>query len=254
MRRPALLAALAAALAAAAAAALPPPPAADAAPRLRATLERCVPGAAELRGAMPALPGTVRMAMRFDLQAQEPESGLWRPVAAPGFGVWVRSLPRRAGFVYVKRVDGLAAPMRYRAAVRFRWLGEDGRTLRAARRTTPACEQDDPRPDLAPGALIALPGPDPATLRYRVEVRNEGASDAGPSAVALDVGVGVRAPLGRVRVGRARTVELLGPACAGPVTVRVDPDDAVAESDEADDVVARPCPAVQPAGAPGSAR
>ncbi len=227
---------------------------AGAAPRLRATLQRCAPGVAELRGAMPAVPGTQRMAMRFELQAQEPESGVWSTLAAPGFGTWVRSLPRRAGFVYVKRVDGLAAPGAYRAVVRFRWTGAGGRTLRTARRTTPACEQDDPRPDLTPGALTALPGPEPATLRYRLEVRNEGAAPAGATAVALDVGGGLRAPLGRLAVGRLAVVELVGPACSGPVEVRLDPDDVVAESDEADDVVSLPCPSVQPLWAAEGAR
>ncbi len=249
MRRLALLIAAVAALVPAAATAV-----ADAAPRLRASVARCSAGTADLRGAMPAVPRTVRMAMRFDLQAQEPESGVWAPVAAPGFGVWVRSLPRRAGFVYVKRVEGLTGPRRFRAVVRFRWTGEDGATLRTARRTTAACEQDDTRPDLAPGALTALPGPDAATLRYRLEVRNEGATPAGPSAVALDVGGEVRAPLGPLPVGRVAVVELVAPVCTGLVGVRLDPDGVVAESDEADGVVSRPCPSVQPPEAPGGAR
>jgi hypothetical protein len=251
MRRPAALA-LALAVLGATAAVLPAP--ADAAPRLRASLQRCAPGVAELRGAMPAVPGTQRMAMRFELQAQEPESGVWSTLEAPGFGTWVRSLPRRAGFVYVKRVDGLTGPRRYRAVVRFRWTGEDGAALRTARRTTPACEQDDTRPDLAPGALTALAGPDAGTLRYRLEVRNEGATPAGPSTVALDVGGEVRAPLGPLPVGRVTVVELVAPACSGVVGVRLDPDGAVAESDEADGVVSRPCPSVQPPEAPGGAR
>jgi hypothetical protein len=227
---------------------------AGAAPRLRATLQRCAPGVAELRGAMPAVPGAVRLAMRFDLQAQEPESGVWAALGAPGFGTWVRSRPRRAGFVYVKRVDGLTGPRAYRAVVRFRWTGEGGEVLRTARRTTGVCEQDDERPDLALGTLTALAGPDPATLRYRVEVRNEGAAAAGPSAVELDVGGGVRAPVGRLPVGRLTVVELVGPGCAGPVGVRLDPDDVVAESDEADDAATLPCPSVQPAGEPEDAR
>ncbi len=228
---------------------------ADAAPRLRASLQRCAPGVAELRGAMPALPGARRMAMRFDLQAREPESGVWSALEAPGFGTWVRSLPRRAGFVYVKRVDGLAGPGAYRAIVRFRWTGPDGEVLRTARRTTPACEQDDRRPDLAPGALTAEPGPEPGTLRYRLEVRNEGAGPAGPSAVELDVGgTVVRTALGRLAVGRLALAELVAPACAAPVGVRLDPDDAVLESDEADNLASLPCPSVHAAGAAEGAR
>jgi hypothetical protein len=238
MRRPLALALALLLLAAA-------PAAADAAPRLRATLATCAPGVAEFRAAMPAIPGSVRLAMRFDLQSRAPDGGLWQRVVAPGFGTWIRSEPRRAGLVYAKRVEGLGAPMAYRSVVRFRWLGEEGEVLRSARRTTRACEQDDPRPDLAAGRLTALPGPDEATLRYRLVVRNEGAADAGPFAVALDVGEGARAEVAGVRAGRAATVELVAPRCGGQVGVHLDADGVVAESDEADNLVPRPCPSVQ---------
>ena len=135
-----MLAALAVALLAAPVPAPAPVPAAApaVAPPLAARLERCERDRAAFVGSMPALAGTERMEMRFELQARERGDG-WRHLAAPTFDEWERSAPRRSGFVYAKRVHGLEAETRYRALVRFRWLDADGVVQRRARRVTPAC-------------------------------------------------------------------------------------------------------------------
>src|SRR5213595_3622390 len=72
-------------------------------------------------GQMPALQGTRRMWMRFDLYQRTAATGVWQHVAVPKFGTWLKSLPGKPGFIYTKRVDELQAPAAYRAQVRFRW-------------------------------------------------------------------------------------------------------------------------------------
>ncbi|MBA2636949.1 MAG: hypothetical protein H0U79_01800 [Solirubrobacterales bacterium] len=121
------------------------PGTADAAPVLDARLESCDRQGASFVGSMPALAGTERMEMRFDLEAREAGEP-WRPVPAPRFGGWERSKPRRSGFVYEKRVERLDPQRAYRAVVRFRWLDAEGVVQRRARRLTEVCR---PRPATA---------------------------------------------------------------------------------------------------------
>jgi hypothetical protein len=122
--------------------------AAQVAPSLRATLLGCHVGTqpgdrvAAFVGSMPSQAATDHMAMRFDLQARRPADSDWTDVpGAPGFGSWERSATMRAGFVFVKRIDGLGPGLLYRAVIRFRWYAADGTIQRREQRTTRACRQ-----------------------------------------------------------------------------------------------------------------
>src|SRR5436190_12108148 len=153
MRRPAAIACLLLPLAA--------PAAARAAerPPLQARLVACFtgPSAAARRAtfmaSMPAVAGAARMAIRFDLLQRAPGDAAFARVGLPAWGRWERSEPGRSGFIYTKTVRALRAPGAYRARVRFRWFGLDGRIVRRARRLTRTCRQPDLRPDLRAGAL-----------------------------------------------------------------------------------------------------
>ena len=65
-------------------------------PPLRATLAACEAGPnpaerfAVFTGSMPALPGTARMLMRFDLLQRPDGDRRWAPVRAKAFGRWER--------------------------------------------------------------------------------------------------------------------------------------------------------------------
>src|SRR3954451_12206295 len=126
-------------------------------PPLQARLMGCTPGAdasarpAAFTASMPALAGTRRMWIRFDLLQRMAGEAEFTPVALPAWGRWERSQPGRAGFIYTKRVRALRAPGAYRARVRFRWYEADGRLQRRAARVTATCRQPDPRPDLRAG-------------------------------------------------------------------------------------------------------
>lgn len=225
----------------------------QAAPSLRAETPTCRSGAtsaerfAVFSGSMPARRGARRMAMRFDLQRREPGDRRYRRVSAPSFGRWERSRPGRSGFIYSKRVDGLRAPARYRAVVRFRWLNARGRTVASARRTTPACAQPDPRPNLRLLALRATGAAEAGQVTYLLTVVNSGRGPAG--AFRVSAGPDDGGPPGAITVGgmasrEARVIEVAARACTpgSRVRVRLDAEAAVAESDEGDNDVRRACP------------
>src|SRR4051812_28405250 len=246
--------ALAALLAAALAPAAPAVGATDKAPSLAARVVTCTTGAgdasraAAFSGSMPAATGTRRMMMRFVLLQRVGASpqGTYRRIAVPGWGGWEKSDPGRRGFVFTKRVEALAAPAGYRASITFRWLDAKGRVQRTTTRTTPVCEQPDPRPDLVLGAFTAAPVGAKAMAAYTISVDNEGHAAADPFAVTVAVEGTVSDPmtLGPVDAGARVTGTLAAPRCApgSTVTITIDAAGAVDESVEADDVVQRPCP------------
>lgn len=223
------------------------------APPLRAETPTCRTGAtpaerfAVFSGSMPARRGASRMAMRFDLQIREPGDRAFRRVSAPSFGRWERSRPGRSGFIYSKRVDGLNAPARYRAVIRFRWLDGGGRTVTTARRTTPACTQPDPRPNLRLLALRSTAGVEPGTTTYLLTVVNSGRGPAGAFQVAAapdDGGPSATVTVGGMASREARVIEVVARTCTvgSRVRIRLDVGAAVAESDEDDNDVRRACP------------
>jgi hypothetical protein len=221
-------------------------------PPLQARLVACTtgPSAAARRAtftaSMPAVARAARMAMRFDLLQRMEGDAEFARVALPAWGRWERSESGRTGFIWTKTVRALRAPGAYRARVLFHWYDASGRVLRRARRVTPVCRQRDSRADLQAGALAVAPGLAANSVTYLLTVRNGGRGAAGPFAVAL-AGAGMpQAPVAVARLapGESRVVELTGPRCAPGSTVRfvLDPANAIAESDEADDVVDRACP------------
>ena len=112
-----------------------------------AGLDQCVTAVLEAErsatfsGEMTAIPGTVRMAMRIDVQERMPAEAAFHTITAPGLGVWRVSDQKVRVYRYLKRVTNLHSPASYRALVRFRWLTARGRVLRHAERLTPRCLQ-----------------------------------------------------------------------------------------------------------------
>ena len=131
--------------------------------------------------------------------------------------------------------------------MRFRWLDEDGETLRTRRDTSSTCRQPDLRPDLSAVGVDVLPGPRADRRRYAVTVRNDGRTDAAAFDVGLEVAESELGPLPvfGLAAGAVRTVTVVGPACtpgAAP-TVTVDVAGAIDERDEDDNLLVASCPA-----------
>jgi CARDB protein len=217
---------------------------------LQARLVSCVAGTttatrtATFTASMPAISGTTRMWIRFDLLQRAPGDDDYTIVRVPAWGRWERSRPDRTAFIYTKKVRGLR-PGSYRARVRFRWYADD-RLQRTTQRTTRTCRQPDRRPNLTAGALTATEGIGPGTATYLLDVTNDGRDAAAAFDVGLEVG-GAQQPPAHVdglAAGESRVVSIAGPRCAPGTTVRfvLDPGGAVDESDEGDDVADRACP------------
>ncbi len=217
-------------------------------PKLRAVLQTCTTSAlpvqriASFVGSMPARRDATHMRMRFDLERKRVGDSRWRRLQAEGFGIWERSKPRVAGFVFTKRVVALPVPASYRARVRFAWVAADGRTTERASKVTPACRQPDLRPNLVPGALTAqLDLEQPGLAVYTLVVRNTGRSPASPFSVTVGSG---SAEVAELAGGEERAVAVTGAACVAllPIVVRVDADRRVEESEERGNGARRPCP------------
>ena len=230
-----------------------PAPAAAATPAASVRLAACVPAlepddrSATFEARARAVRESVRMQVRFTLQLREEDAGGWRRVVAGGLDEWLSSHPGVRRFSYARTVENLAAPASYRTLVRFRWLDADGAVLKVERATSATCRQTDLRPDLSAPAVSATPAPAIGTRRYEVTVRNAGRSAAGAFAIGLRLGETELPPLALagLAAGQTRVIAFTGPDCTPelPLTVTVDPEDVVPESNEDDNEPTPNCPA-----------
>ncbi len=111
------------------------------------TLEQCVTSSVQAERSatfvaqMVATAPTQKMAIKINLEERlrgEPE---YHVVTAPGFGVWRPSEPGVKIYKYVKQVTNLTAPVAYRVAVKFRWVGDKGKVIKRADLRSPRCFQ-----------------------------------------------------------------------------------------------------------------
>jgi hypothetical protein len=132
-------------------------------PSVSAAVEQCVQGAAQsersatFAGEMTAMPGSVRMAIRIEIQEQLAGEAQFHMVTASGLSAWRVSDPGVKAYRYNKQFTNLFAPAAYRATVRFRWLNARGRLMRSAVRRTPRCGQSAGAP-FAPSASTEVSG------------------------------------------------------------------------------------------------
>jgi hypothetical protein len=132
------------------------------APLASAMLQQCLTAAdqsersAVFSGEMNAIPGSVRMAMRIDVQEQLAGEALFHTITAAGLGVWRSSDAGVKSYRYIKQVTNLSAPAFYRAVVGFRWLNAKGRLLKSVSDPTPRCVQ--PVPPSVPPTTVPSTG------------------------------------------------------------------------------------------------
>jgi hypothetical protein len=101
---------------------------------------------ATFAGEMTLIPGATRMSMRIEVLERTPGEAGFRPVLAPGVGIWRTADPGVKSYKHLEQVANLAAPAVYRALISFRWQGPHGRILRRDERRTPRCSQPAPAP------------------------------------------------------------------------------------------------------------
>jgi CARDB len=213
---------------------------------------------AEFSAQIAAVHSTSSMAVRFDLfgAAVTPGTGAgtgsgtavlgpFKHLAAPPLGTWNRSAAGVTIFDYNQTVAALPYGA-YRAEVRYRWYGHNGRVIRRAHRVTPICAEPDQRPNLVAGAVTRQSAGVPKTVAYGVTVTNRGLTAAGAFDVSLAINATAVAPNQTVfglAAGGRTVVTFTGPRCTTGQTlqVSVDPADHVGETNKADNTRSITC-------------
>lgn len=188
--------------------------------------------AVSITAVMPTLPGTEKLALRFELLRRAGQSRAFVEVNGHGLRTWEYpdnpTLGQRSGDVWILNhpVVNLIAPAVYRYRVTFRWIGARGRTLSELVRESQLCNEPELRPDLVVRSLTvqAIPG-SPLKDAYIAQIANTGATAAGSFDVQFidngavqERGVGVLAPHATIRE------RFVGAACTtGAATVTADP-------------------------------
>jgi hypothetical protein len=207
-----------------------------------------------VRAVMRPLPGTARLAVKFQL-LERTGGSVQTTVHAGDLGVWVTPANPTLGQVPgdVWRVDktvlDLAAPASYQFKVIFRWIGAHDRLLGTTIRLTRVCRQPELRPDLAVRSLNVTPvAGNPNQDLYTAVIANRGLTGAGPFEVLFVPG-GSAAPVTQnvsyLGPGVSRTLSFTGPVCdpANPPSVTADAAHQVDDYNRPNNSVTAVCPA-----------
>lgn len=195
---------------------------------------------------MQQLPGASRMAMRFTLLEETSPDEVMR-VKVPGLRHWRFSKPGVKAFGYRQGFRNLPENASHRVRVEFRWYDRDGNELERARRRSARCRQFVALPNLVSKITAVIPTDVPGVVRYEASVRNSGKAAATGVPVRLTVdGVVVdTVTLASLAPGEQRSVAIRGPQCQRLVKLEADPDKAIAESSDDDNVSELICAALR---------
>jgi hypothetical protein len=209
--------------------------------------------AISITAVMRPLPGTRKMEMRFELLRRLSHRRAFARVRGGDLGRWISPPDATLGQLpedvwnLDKQVVNLVAPASYRFRVTFRWIGVHGRALGRAGRLSPTCDQPELRPDLQVRSIaVRQIAGKPSEDAYLAEIRNAGATGAGPFEVELiDAGSASIRTVAWLGPHSARLERLVGAACApaDPPTVIVDPRHRVEDYNRADNSLTARCPA-----------
>jgi hypothetical protein len=191
---------------------------------------------------MHAVDGSTRMALRFKLIVQEAGKDRSQAVYNPKLSEWHRSRDGVMRYVYSQTVKNLRPGASYRAKVKFLWYDSGGDVIRHTTRQSDACVQDGPFPNLRIASIDSSPGPAAGTSVYTVVVRNSGRASAAAFGVALfvDGALADTRTVDELGPAESTTITVNGPACRR-VRAVVDPEHAVAESNETDNSMSAYC-------------
>ena len=240
MRRALLIAALAAAALPAAAAAAPAPASVK---LVECSVEQ---HSAAFYARMQQVPGSARMAMRFTLFEETGADSVTR-VKVPGLRRWHFSKPGVKVFAYRQGFRNLPENASHRVRVDFRWYDSSGAGVERVRRRSPRCRQFVELPNLVAKITAILPTQVAGVVRYEAIVRNTGKAAASAVKVRLTVDGTVvdTMTLASLAPGERRYVAIRGPQCDRLVKLEADPDKAIAESSDDDNVFELDCAALR---------
>ncbi len=207
---------------------------------------------------MRPLPGTGKMAMRFQLLKRTKRFS--RPVALTGSDLnsWLTpknpTLGSRPGDRWVVKhpVVDLAGPDFYRFKVAFRWSDASGKVIGTAVRTTRLCFEPERRADLEVLAIqVAALAGDPGFDSYHAVIRNTGKTASGPFQVQFSDGVPadtMTKTVPQLPPHHQRVAYFKAPACSAsaPATITADPDRLVDVSSRTNSSMMTTCASAAP--------
>lgn len=211
-------------------------------------LKRCTTGAeagdrkATFKAWMHAVPGSVRMAVRFELVSQAAGRSAQRIEGPSALNKWHRSRLGVTRYVYSQTVKRLEQGRSYRMVVRYRWYDVDGEVIERAKRTSDACTQTGDLPNLIVAGVV-YDASDVGTWHYSVTVKNKGKSVAENFVTTLIVDGAVvdERTVESLPAGDSTTLELNGPPCVHLRAI-VDSEHTVTERHEDDNTFSSTCP------------
>jgi hypothetical protein len=195
---------------------------------------------------MQQIPGASRMAMRFTLLE---ETGGERPtrVNAPGLRRWRWSKPGVKAFGYRQGVKNLPENASHRVRVEFRWYAGDGSEFARTKRRSARCRQFVELPNLVAKITGVTKTKVPGVVRYEALVSNTGraAASAVPVRLTVDGDVVDTLTLVSLAPGDQRSIVIRGPECHDLARLEADPEQAIAESSDADNAHELGCGALR---------
>lgn len=230
MRRALLITALAVAALPAAASAAPAP--------VSVKLVRCSveDHDAAFYARMQELPGATRMALRFTLLEETGDRA--KRVKVPGLHRWRSSKPGVKTFAYRQGIRNLPENATLRVAVEFRWYAADGTEVARAKRRSARCRQFVTLPNLVARLTGVLSTKVAGVVRYEALVTNTGkaAASAIPVRLTVDGNVIDTVTIASLASGEQRSIVIRGPRFHRLARLEADPQKAITETSDADNL------------------
>jgi hypothetical protein len=195
---------------------------------------------------MQKIPGASRMALRFTLLQETADDSAQR-IKVPGLRRWRSSRPGVQTFGYRQGFRNLPENASHRVRVGYRWYAEDGTEVARATRRSARCDQFVELPNLVARIAAVLPTKVNGVVRYRALVLNNGKASASsvPVRLTVDGKVVDTVTLASLAPGEQRSVVIRGPACTRLAKLEADPEKAIAESSDGDNVHELSCAALR---------
>jgi len=210
--------------------------------------------AVSVQAVMRPLPGTEKLAVRFQLLVTRKLPDPVALVRAGDLDTWISpqdpTLGQQPGDIWrlSKPVANLVAPATYRFRVTFRWTGSNRRLLGTAVRLSPSCTEHERRPDLLVQSITvrSILGR-PSVDDYIALIRNAGATDAGSFGVLFapgDDSPPQTVTVARLGPGASLRETFVGPLCTPSTapTITVDPTDQIDDSSRSNNSLLATCP------------
>jgi hypothetical protein len=182
------------------------------------------------------------MAMRFTL-LEETAVERAKAVKEPSLRRWQRSRPGVGAFGYRQGFRNLPENAAHRVRVDFRWYSASGEELLRARRLSTLCRQFLEPPNLVVELTRIVATALPAITRYQAIVSNmgEGRATGIPVRLTVDGDVVDTVTVASLEPGERRSIAIRGPQCDRSARLEVDPDRAIAERSDDDNVYELTC-------------